>query len=181
MAALRLIDGHLHSRPQATLPQHAWSQMLQHFQKTFTTFLCTLESRLNDRKSLHLEADSIRLLIEIFMLRISDTPIDVAVDATGVFIGTADSIIIYGILIMLVGCLKLAAKAIPRQDKIAADAPGETEGAAYHGIKRGLVRLLAHLCHESRVVQDEIRRHEGVPLILDHCNIDDHNPCMANC
>lgn len=50
-------------------------------------------------------------------------------------------------------------------------------GFAY--LKRDLVRLLGTLCHRDRTVQDRIRMCGGVEVILNHCTIDERNPCTC--
>ncbi|EDO47128.1 predicted protein [Nematostella vectensis] len=48
-----------------------------------------------------------------------------------------------------------------------------------HGFKRDLVRLVGNLCYRHRVNQDKTRELDGLPLILDHCNVDDYNPYIC--
>ncbi|KAK3699908.1 hypothetical protein QZH41_016557, partial [Actinostola sp. cb2023] len=48
-----------------------------------------------------------------------------------------------------------------------------------HGFKRDLVRLIGNMCYQHTTNQDEVREKEGIPLLLDHCNIDDHNPYIC--
>jgi hypothetical protein len=33
------------------------------------------------------------------------------------------------------------------------------------------------MAYENKIVQDEVRKLGGIPLILNQCNIDDNNPC----
>lgn len=49
------------------------------------------------------------------------------------------------------------------------------------GFKRDLVRLIGNLCHQSRRNQDLVREIEGIPLILDVCNLDAKNPYIIQC
>ncbi|XP_063238575.1 ataxin-10 [Bacillus rossius redtenbacheri] len=46
------------------------------------------------------------------------------------------------------------------------------------GFKAGLVRLLANLCWRNRANQDRVRELDGIPLLLDCCNIDARNPLI---
>lgn len=48
-------------------------------------------------------------------------------------------------------------------------------GFAY--VKRDIVRVLGTLCHGDRIVQDRIRMCGGVEVILNHCVVDERNPC----
>uniref|UniRef100_A0A8C6V1V2 Ataxin-10 n=1 Tax=Neogobius melanostomus TaxID=47308 RepID=A0A8C6V1V2_9GOBI len=42
--------------------------------------------------------------------------------------------------------------------------------------KAHLIRLIGNLCHNKTDNQNKIRELEGIPLILDNCNIDSNNP-----
>lgn len=44
------------------------------------------------------------------------------------------------------------------------------------GFKRDVIRMIANLVYKSRQTQDWIREMDGIPLILDCCNIDAKNP-----
>lgn len=44
--------------------------------------------------------------------------------------------------------------------------------------KAHLIRLIGNLCHNNTDNQNKIRELEGIPLILDNCNIDSNNPCI---
>nr|XP_002122907.2 ataxin-10-like [Ciona intestinalis] len=44
------------------------------------------------------------------------------------------------------------------------------------GFKRDLVRVIGNLCYRNPPLQNKVRELEGLPLILDSCNIDDNNP-----
>lgn len=48
-----------------------------------------------------------------------------------------------------------------------------------HGFKRDLVQLLGNMCYQHRSNQDKVRELDGIAVILDHCNIDDHNPYIC--
>ncbi|KAI0255847.1 spinocerebellar ataxia type 10 protein domain-containing protein [Lactifluus subvellereus] len=52
----------------------------------------------------------------------------------------------------------------------------DATGFAY--LKRDLVRLLGILCHNSRAIQDRVRRCGGIPIILNLCVIDERNPYL---
>jgi len=44
-------------------------------------------------------------------------------------------------------------------------------------IKRDTVKVIGNMAYENKIVQDEVRKLGGIPLILNQCNIDDNNPC----
>ncbi|XP_064473246.1 ataxin-10-like isoform X2 [Ornithodoros turicata] len=58
----------------------------------------------------------------------------------------------------------------------AQDGASELAENPVFGFKRKLVRLIGNLCHASRKNQDLVRNMEGIPLILDVCNLDARNP-----
>lgn len=52
-------------------------------------------------------------------------------------------------------------------------------GDAVLGLKTLLVRILANYAFGCRVMQDEIRTAEGIPLLLNACKDDPFNPCTC--
>ncbi|XP_078679036.1 ataxin-10-like [Branchiostoma floridae x Branchiostoma belcheri] len=63
------------------------------------------------------------------------------------------------------------------QKMVPPDSPDDVHPV--HGLKRDLIRLLGNMCFQNRSNQDKVRELEGIPLILDHCSIDDHNPYIS--
>lgn len=55
---------------------------------------------------------------------------------------------------------------------------GTSELTGHHsfGFKRDLVQLIGNMCHQNRKHQDMIRNLDGIPVILDVCNLDAKNP-----
>ncbi|CAJ1055050.1 ataxin-10 [Xyrichtys novacula] len=45
--------------------------------------------------------------------------------------------------------------------------------------KAHLIRLIGNLCHNNPNNQNKVRELEGMPLILDNCNIDSNNPFIS--
>ncbi|KAG7240680.1 hypothetical protein INR49_026569 [Caranx melampygus] len=45
--------------------------------------------------------------------------------------------------------------------------------------KAHLIRLIGNLCHSNANNQNKVRELEGIPLILDNCNIDSNNPFIS--
>ncbi|XP_034530057.1 ataxin-10 [Notolabrus celidotus] len=45
--------------------------------------------------------------------------------------------------------------------------------------KAHLIRLIGNLCHSNVNNQNKVRELEGIPLILDNCNIDSNNPFIS--
>ncbi|KAM6986681.1 ataxin-10 isoform 2-T2 [Aplochiton taeniatus] len=45
--------------------------------------------------------------------------------------------------------------------------------------KAHLIRLIGNLCHGHTINQNKVRQLEGIPLILDNCNIDSNNPFIS--
>ncbi|XP_073253068.1 ataxin-10-like [Porites lutea] len=48
-----------------------------------------------------------------------------------------------------------------------------------HGFQRDLVRVIGNMCYQHTANQNKVRELEGIPLLLDHCNVDDHNPFIC--
>ncbi|PWA27033.1 hypothetical protein CCH79_00018006 [Gambusia affinis] len=46
--------------------------------------------------------------------------------------------------------------------------------------KAHLIRLIGNLCHGNTSNQNKVRELDGIPLILDNCNIDSNNPCILS-
>ncbi|CAN7999720.1 unnamed protein product, partial [Ixodes hexagonus] len=66
----------------------------------------------------------------------------------------------------------------PRMDdlvKAEQDEPG-SEVDPRRNFKKDLVRLIGNMSHKSRANQDLVRKIEGIPLLLDVCNLDAKNP-----
>ncbi|XP_037551600.1 ataxin-10 [Nematolebias whitei] len=45
--------------------------------------------------------------------------------------------------------------------------------------KAHLIRLIGNLCHSNANNQNKVRELEGIPLVLDNCNIDSSNPFIS--
>ncbi|XP_034019717.1 ataxin-10 [Thalassophryne amazonica] len=45
--------------------------------------------------------------------------------------------------------------------------------------KARLIRLIGNLCHSNTNNQNKVRELDGIPLILDNCNIDSNNPFIS--
>lgn len=48
-----------------------------------------------------------------------------------------------------------------------------------HGFQRDLVRVIGNMCYKHAANQNKVRDLGGIPLLLDHCNVDDHNPFIC--
>lgn len=48
-----------------------------------------------------------------------------------------------------------------------------------HGFQRDLVRVIGNMCYRHAANQNKVRELEGIPLLLDHCNVDDQNPYIC--
>ncbi|KAM7433059.1 Ataxin-10 [Porites harrisoni] len=48
-----------------------------------------------------------------------------------------------------------------------------------HGFQRDLVRVIGNMCYQHTANQNKVRELEGIPLLLDRCNVDDHNPFIC--
>ncbi|XP_072309339.1 ataxin-10 [Eucyclogobius newberryi] len=57
---------------------------------------------------------------------------------------------------------------------------GADAGSSHHSpvvsFKAHLIRLIGNLCHNNARNQNKVRELDGIPLILDNCNIDSNNP-----
>nr|XP_012224354.1 PREDICTED: uncharacterized protein LOC105673357 [Linepithema humile] len=47
-----------------------------------------------------------------------------------------------------------------------------------YGFKAGLIRVIANMVHKNKMCQDLFREIDGIPLLLDCCNIDARNPLI---
>ncbi|XP_062299650.1 ataxin-10 [Scomber scombrus] len=47
------------------------------------------------------------------------------------------------------------------------------------GFKAHLIRLIGNLCYRNPNNQNKVRELEGIPLVLDNCNIDSNNPFIS--
>nr|XP_045219389.1 ataxin-10 isoform X2 [Macaca fascicularis] len=47
------------------------------------------------------------------------------------------------------------------------------------GFKSHLIRLIGNLCYKNKDNQDKVNELDGIPLILDNCNISDSNPFLT--
>ncbi|PNI48478.1 ATXN10 isoform 5, partial [Pan troglodytes] len=47
------------------------------------------------------------------------------------------------------------------------------------GFKSHLIRLIGNLCYKNKDNQDKVNELDGIPLILDNCNISDSNPYVC--
>ncbi|XP_012530887.1 ataxin-10 [Monomorium pharaonis] len=47
-----------------------------------------------------------------------------------------------------------------------------------YGFKVGLIRVIANMVHKNKICQDLFREIDGIPLLLDCCNIDARNPLI---
>lgn len=68
-------------------------------------------------------------------------------------------------------------KPVPQPGREAFQGP-TTDATGFSYLKRDLVRLLGILCHKHRDTQDCIRRCDGIPVIMNMCVIDEHNPYL---
>ncbi|CAL1568939.1 unnamed protein product [Knipowitschia caucasica] len=53
---------------------------------------------------------------------------------------------------------------------------GSSHNSPVVSFKAHLIRLIGNLCHNNKLNQDKVRELDGIPLILDNCNIDSNNP-----
>ena len=49
----------------------------------------------------------------------------------------------------------------------------------FYYFKTFILKILGNMCFENDVIQNEIRKCNGIPLILNQCRIDDNHPCMC--
>jgi len=49
-----------------------------------------------------------------------------------------------------------------------------------YGFQRDLVRLVANLVNRNSALQAQAVALDAVPILLDHCNIDERNPCTSS-
>ncbi|MEQ2187441.1 hypothetical protein GOODEAATRI_004722, partial [Goodea atripinnis] len=59
---------------------------------------------------------------------------------------------------------------------------GEDDPASHSPVvsfKAHLIRLIGNLCHSNTSNQNKVRELDGIPLILDNCNIDSNNPFIS--
>ncbi|XP_070847864.1 ataxin-10 [Chaetodon trifascialis] len=56
---------------------------------------------------------------------------------------------------------------------------GSSSNSPVISFKAHLIRLIGNLCHGNTNNQNKVRELEGIPLILDNCNIDSNNPFIS--
>ncbi|KAE8281493.1 Ataxin-10 Spinocerebellar ataxia type 10 protein-like protein [Larimichthys crocea] len=56
---------------------------------------------------------------------------------------------------------------------------GDGDASPVISFKAHLIRLIGNLCHSNTNNQNKVRELEGIPLILDNCNIDSNNPFIS--
>uniref|UniRef100_UPI0037E70B0E ataxin-10 n=1 Tax=Semicossyphus pulcher TaxID=241346 RepID=UPI0037E70B0E len=56
---------------------------------------------------------------------------------------------------------------------------GDSSQSPVISFKAHLIRLIGNLCHSNTNNQNKVRELEGIPLILDNCNIDSNNPFIS--
>ncbi|GAA6217508.1 ataxin-10 [Lates calcarifer] len=56
---------------------------------------------------------------------------------------------------------------------------GDGDSSPVISFKAHLIRLIGNLCHSNTNNQNKVRELEGIPLILDNCNIDSNNPFIS--
>ncbi|CAI2164435.1 13383_t:CDS:10 [Funneliformis geosporum] len=72
-----------------------------------------------------------------------------------------------------------ADKSLPRLNKatdIQISHTFQQASSEFAFIKRDIVKIIGNMAYENKIVQDEVRKLGGIPLILNQCNIDDNNP-----
>ncbi|RIA84548.1 spinocerebellar ataxia type 10 protein domain-containing protein [Glomus cerebriforme] len=83
-----------------------------------------------------------------------------------------------GVITSSISLLFQADKSFPRTTKattlITQTLQRASSGFAF--IKRDIVKIIGNMAYENNIVQDEVRKLGGIPLILNQCNIDDDNP-----
>ena len=47
------------------------------------------------------------------------------------------------------------------------------------GFKRNLIQLIGNMCYLNTLNQDCVRHMDCIPLLLEHCNVDDYNPYIC--
>lgn len=56
---------------------------------------------------------------------------------------------------------------------------GSSSHSPVISFKAHLIRFIGNLCHNNADNQNKVRELEGIPLILDNCNIDSNNPFIS--
>ncbi|XP_028934728.1 ataxin-10 isoform X2 [Ornithorhynchus anatinus] len=88
-----------------------------------------------------------------------------------------------GLLEAAVAVLRLAHLAGKQTGNVSTPSPlltGDADSPSpAAGFKSRLLRLIGNLCYGNRDNQDQVRRLDGIPLILDHCRVDDHDPLLS--
>ncbi|XP_078369346.1 ataxin-10-like isoform X2 [Oculina patagonica] len=87
------------------------------------------------------------------------------------------------LLVTCIGLLKETAKPEAREtfSNVSSIPQGVDSGelSPSHGFQRDLVRVIGNMCYRHPANQNKVRELEGIPLLLDHCNVDDHNPYIC--
>ncbi|CAG8590089.1 6698_t:CDS:10 [Diversispora eburnea] len=85
-----------------------------------------------------------------------------------------------GIVSTVIFLLIQADKTLPRVTKAISSSITQNLQNGITGfshIKREIIKIIGNMSYENKIVQEEVRKMGGIPLILNQCNIDDNNPC----
>lgn len=52
-----------------------------------------------------------------------------------------------------------------------------SDPAGFTHVKRDLIKLVGALGHKDRDIQDRVRKCGGIEVVLNHCVVDERNPC----
>ncbi|RHZ79030.1 hypothetical protein Glove_152g14 [Diversispora epigaea] len=84
-----------------------------------------------------------------------------------------------GIISTVISLLIQADKTLPRITKAISSSIAQNLQNGMTGfshIKREIIKIIGNMSYENKIVQEEVRKMGGIPLILNQCNIDDNNP-----
>ncbi|XP_020093913.1 ataxin-10 [Ananas comosus] len=95
-----------------------------------------------------------------------------------------DSLLNAGLFELLLTSLReleppaIVRKSMAREQAIDQLTSSPSNVCPYKGYRRDLVSVIANCLHRRRRVQDEVRRQNGIPLLLQQCVVDEDNPLL---
>lgn len=163
---LKVLDGINHTRENSSpqpIPAHAYKDTSAYCMKFLGDTSDNLDSACDDYST---QCTILILLLEFFkyLTQFNDHSMKLALlDA--------------GLIKLLLGCLEKLNIVQPTICNKLKDGDSNIEKHPLYGAKCDVIIILSSLSFECRVAQDSIRDLGGLAQILNHCNIDDFNPC----
>ncbi|KAJ3326612.1 Ataxin-10 [Blyttiomyces sp. JEL0837] len=125
--------------------------------------------------------DAVSLTLQYLVTALTGDDALVLASMTGGMQQRRVSLMQAGLAETLIKLLVLAGRLQPRRVDLKADPIADAEAGVNKGLfmlKVDTIKVIANLSYRSKEVQDEFRKIGGIPVVLNHCNIDDANPFL---